>query len=77
MKELKFGGNTVLIIVLGDIPRIIRSTLRDRATVGFISSLLVELKDSTSIPAKERITITRSIMFHLWKKPQLLTNIPL
>ena len=51
-----------------------RSTRRDRATVGLISSLVVELKDSTSIPAKERITITRSTMFHLWMKSRLLTN---
>ena len=33
--------------------------------VGFIKSLLEELSDSMIIPAKERMTITRSTRFHL------------
>ena len=43
----------------------IRNTLNDLATVGFIKSLLEELSDSMIIPAKERMTITRSTRFHL------------
>ena len=46
-------------------PLIIRNTLNDLATVGFIKSLLEELSDSMIIPAKERMTITRSTRFHL------------
>ena len=43
----------------------IRNTLNDLATVGFIKSLLEELSDSMIIPAKERMTITTSTRFHL------------
>ena len=46
-------------------PLMIRNTLNDLATVGFIKSLLEELSDSMIIPAKERMTITRSTRFHL------------
>ena len=46
-------------------PLIIRNTLNDLATVGYIKGLLEELSDSMIIPAKEIMTITRSTRFHL------------